>query len=94
VKKQQHTKGYVYILKSIPNSGYYIGSTIDIQKRFSEHNDGYVKSTRNLRPLELKYFKMYDDIKTARQIEYRLKRLKSRCIIERIIAEREIKLAI
>jgi predicted GIY-YIG superfamily endonuclease len=47
-----------------------------------------------LRPLELKYFKMYDDIKTARQIEYRLKRLKSRCIIERIIAEREIKLVI
>jgi predicted GIY-YIG superfamily endonuclease len=65
VKKQQHTKGYVYILKSIPNSGYYIGSTIDIQKRFNEHNNGYVKSTRNLRPLELKYFKMYDDIKTV-----------------------------
>jgi len=92
--KTPHEIGYVYILQSNLNNRYYIGSTIDIEKRYSNHKNGFVKSTRNLRPLELKFFKKYDDIKTARQIEYKLKKMKSKNIIDKIIAEQDISLTL
>jgi putative endonuclease len=86
--------GFVYILQSLRNSRYYIGSTLGIEKRFSEHQNGYVKSTRNIRPLELKFYKKYEDIEDARRIEYKLKKLKNRNIIEKIILEKDIKITI
>ena len=86
--------GYVYILQSRINSRFYVGSTIEINKRLSEHNNGYVKSTRNMRPWELKFYKKFDSIRNARQIEFKIKKLKSRKIIERIILEQELKLTI
>ena len=86
--------GYVYILKSIEKSRYYIGSCINIKLRLKQHNDGLVKSTKSLRPLRLEYFQEFSSIKLARQIEYKLKKLKSRIIIERIIQDKFIKLEI
>ena len=80
----------VYILQSIKNKSYYIGSTIDINNRFKEHNLGEVVSTRNLVPWELKLFFKTETIKEARQIEYKLKKLKSRKIIEKIIINQNI----
>ncbi|NMB48733.1 GIY-YIG nuclease family protein [Candidatus Kuenenbacteria bacterium] len=38
----------VYILKSLKNSAYYIGSSKNIDLRFTEHNNGRVKSTKGL----------------------------------------------
>jgi putative endonuclease len=86
--------GYLYILQSCLNSSYYIGSTIDLEKRLSEHNNGYVKSTKNLRPMELRFYKKYETILEARRIEYKLKKMKNRKIIERIILEQEIKITV
>lgn len=82
----------VYFLQSDKNSRFYIGSTIDIHKRLKEHYAGLVYSTKNLRPLNLVFFQNFSDIKTARVVEYKLKRLKSRKIIEQIIEEGSIKL--
>ena len=84
--------GYVYILQSERNRIYYIGSTKDIRKRFEQHQMGKVKYTRNLKPLVLKFFQKYDSLKKARQIEYRLKKLKRKDIIEKIIEEKLIKI--
>ena len=84
--------GYLYILQSRLKLKYYIGSTIDLEKRIKEHNNGYVISTKHLRPLELKFFKKFDSIKEARRIEYNLKKLKSRIIVEQIVLQQEIKL--
>jgi len=75
----------IYILQSLKNSSYYIGSTIDLTNKLHEHKDGRVKSTKNLRPLKLVFFQKYDQIKLARRIEYKLKKLKRRDIIEKII---------
>jgi len=82
--------GYVYILKSLKNGRYYVGSTKDIERRFGEHRLGKVKSTRNIRPLELKYFEKFNDIVEARKIEYQIKRKKSRTIIEDILDRKNI----
>jgi putative endonuclease len=84
--------GYVYILKSIKNDSYYIGSCINLEHRFKQHCNGLVKSTKYLRPLQIVFYQKFDSIKTARKIELKLKKLKSRNIIERIIQDKIIKL--
>jgi|WetSurMetagenome_2_1015567.scaffolds.fasta_scaffold20618_3 putative endonuclease len=86
--------GFVYILQSQLNSKYYIGSTINVEKRFSEHQNGFVKSTKNIRPLELKFYKKYDSITYARKIEYKLKKMKSKNLIEKIILDQDIKITV
>ncbi len=87
-------EGHIYILKSLKNNSYYIGSTEDLANRFREHSIGLVKSTRLLLPWIISFSQEYPTIKEARQIEYKLKRLKSRKIIERIITDNEIKIRI
>jgi len=84
-------KPAIYIIKSLKNGRYYVGSTIDRERRLVEHNIGQVKATKNLRPLKMVFYQEFDNIKTARQIEYRLKKKKSRVILERIIVDVKIK---
>jgi putative endonuclease len=38
---------YVYILKSVEDGKLYIGSTNDLRRRLSEHNNQEVQSTKN-----------------------------------------------
>jgi putative endonuclease len=80
----------IYILRSLKNNSYYIGSTINIENRLKEHNSGRTKFTRHLIPWELKLFYPMQTIKEARQLEYKLKKLKSRKIIEKIILTKQI----
>ncbi|MBT4120638.1 MAG: GIY-YIG nuclease family protein [Candidatus Magasanikbacteria bacterium] len=47
---------YTYVLKSNKDDKLYIGFTDDLKRRFTEHNDGLVKSTRDRRPFELIYY--------------------------------------
>ena len=47
---------YVYILYSEKDGQFYTGSTNDLKRRMSEHNDGRVISTENRRPLQLVYY--------------------------------------
>lgn len=56
---------YVYIIKSIQLDEIYIGSTKDLKIRFSQHNSGYVTSTKNARPWELIYYEAYSIHKLA-----------------------------
>ena len=54
-------KFYVYILKSLKDSGYYYGYTSDIIMRLNFHNTGKVRSTKGRRPLELHYFEEFEN---------------------------------
>jgi putative endonuclease len=47
---------YVYVLQSKVDGQFYTGCTADLRKRFDEHNDGRVLSTRERRPLKLIYY--------------------------------------
>ena len=82
--------GFVYILQSLNTKRYYIGSTDDIERRLHEHNIGKNKSTKSGIPWEIKFSQTYNTLIEARKIEYKLKKLKSRVIIERIIRDQEI----
>ena len=68
---------YVYVLKSLADHNLYIGSTTDLKRRFQEHNDGKVDSTKNRIPFELVYYESYKSESDARKREHNLK-LRSR----------------
>jgi len=47
---------YTYVIKSKKDNKYYTGSTADLRKRFREHNQNKVTSTKNRGPFELIYY--------------------------------------
>ncbi len=47
---------YTYILKSMKDEKLYTGFTIDLQKRFKEHNNGTSVSTKNRGPFKQIYY--------------------------------------
>ena len=53
-------KYFVYVLKSLKDHRRYIGFTDNLERRLSEHNSGFVKSTRNRKPLELIHFEEFE----------------------------------
>jgi putative endonuclease len=64
---------YVYLLKSRKDNNFYIGSTGDLKKRFTEHNSGKVFSTKLRTPFDLVYYEAYKDESDARRREQALK---------------------
>ena len=47
---------YTYLLKSRKNQKWYTGCTDDLQKRFKQHNDGLVPSTKGRGPFDIIYY--------------------------------------
>lgn len=80
--------GYLYILQSQKNTRYYIGSTSNWKRRIEEHNKGSSPYTRTTRPWVVKYLKEFGTIEEARKEEIMLKRMKSKKVIEELIAGR------
>ena len=81
-------KGYLYILKSEKLDRFYIGSSNDPERRLNnQHNKGFVKSTKIGIPWIIVFKQEYIDLTMARKIEYKLKKMKSRIITERIVKD-------
>jgi len=83
--------GFVYILKNEKGS-YYIGSTVDIQTRMKQHNEGHTPSTHRMGKLKLVFSQRFKTLKQARYIEYKLKKLKRSDYIEKIVKDGYIKI--
>ena len=64
---------YVYVLQSIKNNGWYIGSTNNYKKRISTHNQGKNKATKPYVPWKLIYLEVSLNIEDARAREKYLK---------------------
>ena len=47
---------YVYILRSLTDTNFYVGTTNNLQQRFAKHSEGSVPSTKDRRPLKLIYY--------------------------------------
>ncbi|MEK7111447.1 MAG: GIY-YIG nuclease family protein [Patescibacteria group bacterium] len=73
-----------YILKCDDGS-YYVGSTIDINKRQQEHQEGRSKFTKSRLPIVLVYKKDFKILSEARKEERKIKHWKSRKAVERLI---------
>ena len=64
---------FIYLLQSKKDKSFYIGFANDIKARMEKHNQGLVKSTKNIRPVELIYCEVYKSKKDALIREKRLK---------------------
>jgi len=77
---------FVYILKSLKDSGCYVGQTKDLDARIEKHNNGLVKSTRPRTPFILIKKEGFNTRSEARKRENYLKRLKGGNEFKKIIA--------
>ena len=64
---------YVYILQSIKDNKYYIGSTSDVKERLAYHNNGFQRSTRSRTPFKLIYEEEHIDKCAALKREKQIK---------------------
>lgn len=64
---------YNYILKSKKNGQMYTGYTVDLRKRFKEHNDGKSTYTKHRGPYEIIYYEASLDKNDAKAREKYLK---------------------
>ena len=62
-----------YLLFSEKDNKTYLGSTDDIERRVTEHNNGKTSSTKNRRPLKLIYQEEFETLMEARNREKFLK---------------------
>jgi len=85
---------FVYILKSLKDGRYYIGSTNNLEARLRHHKGGFTPSTKRFGGVELIFQQEYKLLKDARYIEKRLKNLKRKDYLEKIIKDGYIKLSL
>lgn len=78
----------VYILQSLKNNRYYIGSTDNPNQRLYGHDKGWVKTTKNIRPLNLMVFISCSTLTKAKSAEYRLKKYKRKDILKKVIKDK------
>src|SRR4030095_14538241 len=87
------TMFFIYILYSKSFNKYYIGHSDDPQRRLLEHNDPkYHKYTSKYKPWEIAaIISVGENRGVAMKVEFYLKRLKSRKIIQQIIERQNAK---
>jgi putative endonuclease len=70
------TRWYQYVVKCCDGS-LYTGVTTDLSRRIDEHNGSSkgAKYTRSRRPVELVYYKEYENRSEAQSAEYKFKKL-------------------
>ena len=84
--------GFVYILKSLKNGSYYVGSTGNLERRIVEHNSGKTKSLKYLIPFQLVFSQSFKNLIIAKKVELRLKKFKSKKILEQIIKDQKLRI--
>lgn len=80
----------MYLLK-FPDGKFYIGSTIDIDRRMEQHANGHTHSTKRLGKGKLVFMQNYPTLKEARSVEFKLKKLKRSDYIAKIVEDGYIK---
>ena len=80
----------VYILQSLTTGKYYVGSTVDLERRLSEHEPHHSPYTRGRGPWGLVYQEPHADVQGARKREHEIKGWKSHVRIAHWIARRRI----
>jgi len=81
-------KGYLYILISLKNGTYYIGSSKDVDKRIGQHNSGNVKATRYKRPFGLVFKQEHENMIQAHRAELKIKSWKRKDFIDKIVKDK------
>jgi putative endonuclease len=75
----------VYILKSLKDGTYYVGSTQSLSSRLERHDQGRARYTRNKIPWQLVYHEEHSDRSSAVAREREIKKRRSRGYIESLV---------
>ena len=75
----------LYILSSPKLQKFYVGSTSNLDRRFSEHQRGQTKSTKNGIPWVIAFTQICPNIQIAKRLETKLKRMRNKTYIIRLI---------
>ncbi len=75
----------VYVLQSIQYWRFYIWYSSHVEKRLSEHNDWFVKSTKFYKPYKIFYTETYEEKTDALKRENELKRMKGNSRFKKLI---------
>ncbi len=78
---------YVYVLLSLKDNKKYVGSTADIKKRFLQHQNGLVPSTKSRKPFRLLYYESFSSKKDALREEIFLKSGKGRERLDNLLTD-------
>jgi putative endonuclease len=76
---------FVYILQSLKDYRYYIGSTSNVEARINFHNSGLQRSTKNRIPFTLVLFEEYKTKTAALKREKQMKSWKGGKAFERLV---------
>jgi len=76
---------YVYILQSLKDSKYYIGSSSNVSARVDYHNSGRQRSTKHRIPFELILFEEYGTKEEALKREKQIKGWKAGEAFKRLL---------
>jgi len=72
----------VYVLQSIRDGRYYVGSTIHMSSRWRHHKGGFTPSTKRFGPCKIVLIQEYPSLDEARYVERRLKDMKRKDYID------------
>lgn len=64
---------YIYAIRSAKGNWTYIGNTENLERRFAEHNNGFIKSTKRYRPFILIFVQIVESRIKTRDLEKFLK---------------------
>jgi len=78
---------YIYVLKSLKDNRLYVGHTNNLVKRFKDHNNGFVESTKNKKPLKLIYYEACNILRDAVNREKSLKTGFGRAYLKRRLSD-------
>lgn len=78
---------YVYVLRSLKDHQFYIGTTNNIERRLAQHNRGENTSTASRVPLELIYFEGHRNKDDAIRREHYFKTTKGKVMLRAILKE-------
>ena len=76
---------FIYIICSIKDGSYYVGSTQDLADRLQRHNQGRSKYTKAKRPWKLVYVEEHRDRSSAVRREREIKSRKKSDYIEALV---------
>jgi putative endonuclease len=78
---------YTYVLKSLKDSLLYIGSTDNLKRRFTEHSEGRVRSTKCRKPLKLIFYEAFSNKEDSVRREKYFKTTKGKTTLKIMLRE-------
>ncbi len=78
---------YIYVLRSLQHNFIYVGFTLNLTKRFQEHNKFQVISTKHFAPFELIHYEAYKNEIDAKRREEYLKTTRGKTTLRTMLKE-------